>query len=108
MGTSCFLPYVQYSTFPAGKSSRFVNKSKTAGGRAWTPALGGSFSCGDGCGINQTSAGNAAQKDAYSIFFSSSYTNCTLVPMMTWQVVLSGRMTPAAPAALTAFSSTAV
>ena len=42
----------------------------------------------------------------YSIFFSSSYTNCTLVPMTTWQVVLSGRMTPAAPAAFTAFSST--
>ena len=42
----------------------------------------------------------------YSIFFSSSYTNCTLVPMTTWQVLLSGRMTPAAPAAFTAFSST--
>ena len=42
----------------------------------------------------------------YSIFFSSSYTNWTLVPMITWQAVLLGRMTPAAPAALTAFSST--
>ena len=49
---------------------------------------------------------NSECQQDHSIFFSSSYTNWTLVPMMTWQAFLLGRMTPAAPAAFTAFSST--
>ena len=82
-----------------------TRKQKGPPGPGMTPGPGG---LGNGCESNQPLADQLFRgKDAaYSIFFSSSYTNCTLVPMTTWQVLLSGRMTPAAPAAFTAFSST--
>ena len=44
----------------------------------------------------------------FSIFAISSATNWTLVPTMTCTVVLDGRITPATPADLIFFSSTAV
>lgn len=41
-------------------------------------------------------------------FLNSSATNCTFVPMITCTAVLLGRITPATPADLIFFSSTAV
>ena len=87
----------QYSTLRAGTQ-------KAAGSGRFCPSPGGFYGNAGATSLPHKLRSECCVR--YSIFFSSSYTNWTLVPMITWQAFLLGRMTPAAPAALTAFSST--